>query len=250
MLELTRILAGPVCGRTLAAYGAEVMLVNGPHLPNIDAIADTSRGKRSAQLDLRTALGKATLRALVAEADVFVQGYRPGGLEALGFGPQALAEINPRIVAVTLSAYGHAGPWAHKRGFDSLVQTATGFNTDEQAVAAAALPQALPAQILDYATGHLMAFAAIAGCIKRDMDATPTARHMRLSLARTGEWLRSLGRVANGFAAEKPSFEGIVSTEPSGFGTLTSLNHAVSFDGVPATWRLPSVPPGSHPAAW
>ena len=250
VLELTRILAGPVCGRTLAAYGAEVMLINGPHLPNIDAIADTSRGKRSAQLDLRTALGKATLRALVAEADVFVQGYRPGGLEALGFGPQALAEINPRIVAVTLSAYGHAGPWAHKRGFDSLVQTATGFNTDEQAAAGTALPQTLPAQILDYATGHLMAFAAIAGCIKRNADEAPTAKHMRLSLARTGEWLRSLGRLPDGFAAPKPNFAGYVSTDPSGFGALTALNHAVGFNGMPATWRLPSMPPGSHLAAW
>ena len=131
VLDLTRILAGPVGGRTLAAYGADVMLVNSPHLPNIDAIADTSRGKLSALADLREPSGREDLRAVLREAHVFIQGYRPGALASLGFAPLDVATTRPGIVMVSLSAYGESGPWAGKRGFDSLVQSATGFNIAE-----------------------------------------------------------------------------------------------------------------------
>ncbi|HEY8050303.1 MAG TPA: CoA transferase, partial [Ramlibacter sp.] len=131
VLDLTRILAGPVGGRALAAYGADVMLVNSPQLPNIDAIADTSRGKRSTHVDLRTQEGRAAMNALVDGAHVFVQGYRPGGLRELGYGPDQVAKRRPGIVYVSLTAYGSHGPWSNRRGFDSLVQTATGFNHAE-----------------------------------------------------------------------------------------------------------------------
>ena len=131
VLDLTRVLAGPVGGKALAAYGADVMLENSPNLPNIAAIADTSRGKLSTHIDLRTQAGQADLQRLLADAHVFVQGYRPGGLSDLGFGPEALARARPGIVAVSLSAYGTQGPWAGRRGFDSLVQTAMGFNQAE-----------------------------------------------------------------------------------------------------------------------
>ena len=109
VLDLTRILAGPVCGRTLAAYGADVMLVNAPHLPNIESIATTSRGKLSAHVDLRTEKGRRDLNELLASTHVFVQGYRPGGLDALGYGPRALAQRKLGLVYVSLSAYGARG---------------------------------------------------------------------------------------------------------------------------------------------
>jgi CoA-transferase family III len=252
VLDLTRILAGPICGRALAAYGAEVLLINSPHLPNIEAIADTSRGKRSAQLDLRTSQGKAVLRQLIADADIFVQGYRPGALQALGFGPEEVAAVNPHIVYVSLSAYGDHGPWAQRRGFDSLVQTATGFNADESAAAGLSLasdaPRALPMQILDHATGYLMAFAALAALMKQKDRGG--AHHVRLSLARTGQWLRSLGRVDNGFTIAKPSLEPYLYTEPSGFGQLTGLTHSARLSGAELKWALPAVPPGTHPPEW
>jgi hypothetical protein len=252
VLDLTRILAGPVCGRALAAYGADVLLVNSPHLPNIDAIADTSRGKRSAQLDLCTAQGKAVLRQLIADADIFVQGYRPGALQALGFGPEDVAAINPHIVYVSLSAYGHQGPWAQRRGFDSLVQTATGLNADESAAKGLNLatdpPRALPMQILDHATGYLMAFAALAALMKQKEQGG--AHHVRLSLARTGQWLRSLGRVDNGFGIAKPSKDAYLYTEPSGFGQLTALTHSACLSGTMLTWSLAAMPPGSHSPEW
>ena len=112
VLDLTRILAGPVGARALAAHGADVLLVNSPHLPNIEAIADTSRGKLSAHADLRDRPAAAAFDAVLRDAHVFVQGYRPGGLQQLGYGAEALAERHPGIVVVSLSAYGSSGPWA------------------------------------------------------------------------------------------------------------------------------------------
>ncbi len=193
VLDLTRILAGPIAGRTLAAHGADVLLVNAPHLPNIAAIADTSRGKRSALADLRRADDARALANAVAGAHVFLQGYRPGGLAALGFGPEDAARLRPGIVYASLSAYGRAGPWAGRRGFDSLVQTATGFNVAEAEAAASPVPKALPMQILDAATGFLLAFGIAAALARQRREGG--SWHVQLSLARTGLWLRSLGRV-------------------------------------------------------
>ncbi len=150
VLELTRVIAGPVAGRTLAAHGADVLHVTGPGVLNLPRlIVDTGRGKRAAELDLATDAGRASLAALTRGADVFLQSYRPGALARRGFAPEALAALRPGLVCATLSAYGEAGPWGGKRGFDSLVQTATGFNHAEAEAAgteaeAPALPGARP----------------------------------------------------------------------------------------------------------
>lgn len=259
VLDLTRILAGPVCGRALAAYGADVMLINAPHLPNIESIADTSRGKLSAHVDLRTADGKATLANLVGQAQVFVQGYRPGALEALGFGPEDLARLNLAksklgVVCVSLSAYGHTGPWATRRGFDSLVQTAMGFNHAEGLAASASdgskggAPKPLPMQILDYATGHLMAFAASAALYRQAREGG--SWHVRLSLAQTGHWLRGLGLVSDGFGVKPPDRRLHLEQSASGFGELIGIRHSAQLAATPSFWRRPSVPPGTSPPCW
>ncbi|MCJ0763919.1 CoA transferase [Variovorax sp. CYS-02] len=248
VLDLTRILAGPVCGRTLAGYGADVMLVNAPQLPNIESIADTSRGKLSTHIDLRTPQGCADLARLLEEAHVFVQGYRPGGLDALGFGPQAVAALRPGIVYVSLSAYGEQGPWRARRGFDSLVQTATGFNLAEAQAAGMAEPRALPIQILDYATGYLMAFAVAAALRRQRLEGG--SWHARLSLAQTGRWIRELGRVEHGFAVAWPEAAPYLETSASGFGELVATRHSVVLSRSPARWLRPSMPPGTHAPAW
>ena len=248
VLDLTRILAGPVCGRTLAAYGADVMLVNSPKLPNIASIAETSRGKLSTYVDLQEPSGVADLHRLVADAHVFVQGYRPGGVAELGFGPQALALARPGIVCVSLSAYGDQGPWGGKRGFDSLVQTATGFNDAEAKAAGTDQPKPLPTQTLDYATGFLMAFGAQAALRRQALEGG--SWHVQVSLARTAVWLRSLGRIANGFSADRAKFDGMTESYTSGFGQLVALRHAARFSRTPAAWARPSMPPGSHPPQW
>lgn len=248
VLDLTRVLAGPVAGRTLAAHGADVMLVNGPHLPNIPSIAETSRGKLSAQVDLRGSAGRERLAALIRGSRVMIQGYRPGALAARGFEPAAMAALRPGLVTVSLSAYGRTGPWAARRGFDSLVQTATGFNRAEADAAGGGEPRALPVQILDHATGFLIAFAAQAALLRQAREGG--SWHVRLALARTGLWLRSLGRVPDGLAGTRPAREPLLETSTSGFGQLVAIRHSARLSQTPCQWRRPSMPPGSHPPQW
>jgi hypothetical protein len=248
VLDLTRILAGPVGGRALAAYGADVMLVNSPHLPNIEAISDTSRGKLSAHIDLRGEPGREPLMRLASQAHVFVQGYRPGGLQALGFGPQQLTQQRPGIVYVSLSAYGTQGPWASRRGFDSLVQTATGFNHAEGEAAGDGKPRPLPMQILDHMTGYLIAMGASAALVRQQREGG--SWHVQVSLAQTARWLRGLGRIENAFAVKKPDAKPYLEKSASGFGELLAMRHSAQLSRTPATWRRPAVPPGTHPPVW
>lgn len=247
VLDLTRILAGPVGGRALAAYGADVMLVNAPHLPNIDAIADTSRGKRSCHVDLRTARGREDFDALLAQAHVVIQGYRPGGLDGLGYGPEDLVRRRPGLVAVWLSAYGPHGPWRNRRGFDSLVQTAMGFNQAE-GEAAGGGPKALPMQILDEATGALI--AAMASALLHRQRREGGSWLGRVSLAQTGHWVRSLGRVPGGLGASPPGREAWIEHVDSGFGRLSGISHSARLSTTPARWSRPPERPGASPAHW
>ena len=248
VLDLTRVLAGPVGGRALAALGADVMLVNSPHLPNIEAIADTSRGKRSVHIDLATESGRERLWQLIAGAHVFSQGYRPGGLAARGFSPEALAGRRPGIVCVSLTAYGTQGPWAARRGFDSLVQTAMGFNHAEGEAAGDGQPRALPMQILDEATGYLMAFGAAAALHRQQTEGG--SWHVQVSLAQTGHWLRGLGRVPEGLQTAKPDLTPYLETTASGFGELQAVRPSAQLARTPAGYVWPSMPPGSDEAAW
>ena len=144
------------------------------------------------------------MRELLAQADIFSQGYRPRALAALGFAPEDAAKLSPGIVYVTLSAYGHAGPWAERRGFNSLVQTTTGFNHAEGQAAGLDGPKELPAQMLDHATGYFMAFGAMMAKARQAREGG--SWHVRVSLAQTGRWLWNLGRLAEGL--KTPDFYG------------------------------------------
>ncbi len=248
ILDMTRILAGPVCGRTLAAYGADVMLINSPQLPNIDSIMDTSRGKLSALIDLQTAEGSTAIHSLLKDARVLVQGYRPGALAHYGLSAEALAEKYPGIITTSLSAYGRSGPWRERRGFDSLVQTATGFNVAEAKAFNEQTPKALPVQILDYATGFLMAFATQAALYKQSIEGG--SWHAQLSLAKTGSWLRSMGQSADALGVQRPDTEAHLQTFPSAYGQLEAIAHAAEFSNTPVHWKVPSSPPGTHLPQW
>jgi crotonobetainyl-CoA:carnitine CoA-transferase CaiB-like acyl-CoA transferase len=249
VLDLTRILAGPAAARTLAAYGADVLMINSPRLPNIDAIAELSRGKRSAQLDLADAAGAARLRELLASAHVFLQGYRPGALAARGFAPADAARLSPGIVCASLSAYGSQGPWAGRRGFDSLVQSATGFNADEAAAAGSAEPKALPIQALDYSAGFLLAFGIQAALLRQAREGG--SWHVRVSLAGAGRWLRGLGRVEGAFGVQRPAFGAEhLETTDTGFGRLVAVRHAAQLAATPARYERLAAPPGSAAPAW
>ena len=250
VLDLTKVIAGPVAGRTLAAHGADVLHVTAPHLPTLPALSmDTGRGKRCTSLDLRDAAQAEALRTLAAGADVFLQGYRPGAIASRGFAPAALAALKPGIVCVSLSAFGHVGPWAGRRGFDPLVQNANGINDAEREAAGEAKPRPLPCQALDHASGYLLAFGAMAALLKRAEDGGSWL--VRVSLAGTGEWLKRLGRVEGGLSAP-----GIADVAPfleesvSGYGRMKAVRHSALLGTTPAFWALPSMPLGTHPPRW
>ncbi|MET4039514.1 CoA transferase [Bradyrhizobium sp. RT6a] len=253
VLDLSRVIAGPVAGRTLAAHGADVLLVSGPALPAIPWLTiDTGRGKLTTFIELKSKAGRAQMRALLKDAHIFSQGYRPRALAALGFTPEDAATINPGIVYVTLSAYGHAGPWAERRGFDSLVQTTTGFNHAEGEAAGIDGPKELPAQMLDHATGYLMAFGAMMAKARQVREGG--SWHVRVSLAQTGRWLWNLGRLENGLNTPDITGEAVhaafIESMPSGFGTLKAVRHSALLSKTPAQWSRPAMPLGSHPAEW
>jgi len=212
------------------------------------SIADTSRGKLSVHIDLKSDVGRDALARLSKDAHVFVQGYRPGGIAALGFGPEALARMRPGIVCVSLTAYGTQGPWASRRGFDSLVQTAMGFNHAEGEAASGGKPRPLPMQILDQATGYLIAMGAAAALWRQQREGG--SWHVQVSLGQTGHWLRGLGRVANGFEVAAPGWKPFLETSASGFGKLIAVRHSAQLSRTPAAWTRPSMPPGSHPPQW
>jgi len=191
------------------------------------------------------------LRALLKEADIFSQGYRPQSLAALGFTAEEAAKLNPGIVFVSMCAYGHAGPWANRRGFDSLVQTTTGFNHAEGRAAGVDGPKELPSQMLDHATGYLMAFGAMMAKAKQAREGG--SWHVRLSLAQTGRWLWNLGRIEG--AMKKPDLpvetvSKYIQPMPSGFGELSAVRHSAILSKTPARWARPAMPLGSHKAEW
>lgn len=250
VLDLTRVIAGPVCGRTLAAHGADVLNITGPHLP-FYGIEDLNRGKLLAQLDLRIADGRAALANLMKDSDVFVQGYRPGAIAGHGFTPAETSRLRPGIVHASLSAFGAAGPWAGRRGFDSLVQTTSGFNMAEAEAAGEAKPRPLPMQALDHATGYLLATGIMAALHRRATEGG--SWQVQVSLARTGHWLRGLGRITNGFDRPdqtRSDVADLMETTQSGFGEMTALRHAALLSATPAHWVRPSVRLGTHRPEW
>jgi crotonobetainyl-CoA:carnitine CoA-transferase CaiB-like acyl-CoA transferase len=251
VLDLTRIIAGPVCGRTLAAHGADVLNISGPHLPAVEPLViDTGRGKLAAHIDLRTDEGRQALRDLLRDADVFVQGYRPGAIAGHGFDPQSLAALRPGIVCVSLSAYGEAGPWSGRRGFDSLVQTASGINHAEAEAAGIDEPKPLPCQALDHASGYLLALGAMIALLRRAREGG--SWHVRVSLAQTGRWIAGLGRL-DGLGCPDPKFDDVrdlLEDSDSGFGRLTAVRHAGQLSQTPPRWERPAVPLGTHAPAW
>jgi crotonobetainyl-CoA:carnitine CoA-transferase CaiB-like acyl-CoA transferase len=242
VLDLTRVIAGPVAGRTLAALGADVLRVDPPQMPELPAQhLDANPGKRSSLLDLRD---EDTREALLAGADVILSGYRPGALAPYGLEPSALAERHPGLVQVSLSAWGLEGPWRERRGFDSLVQVASGIAGE--CAAGAGAPGALPAQALDHASGHLMAAAALVGLARRVRgERAPAAS---LSLARTAAELLRLPRPGR----EHDACTGQADPERHrvAFGDVSMVAPPGTLDGEPLRWAHGPRPYGSDAAHW
>src|SRR5438105_2889342 len=205
VLDLTRVLAGPTCARTLAEHGADVLKITAAHLPNIGYQEyDTGHGKLSAHLDLRQPQDLETLRGLVREADVFSQGYRPGTLANRGLSPEELARLRPGLVYVSLCAFSYQGPWASRRGFDPVVQNVSGITLRQGELFPGAQPgpQFYPVSAIDYLTGYLMAFGAMVALGRRAREGGSWL--VRISLAQTGRWLVGRGEVPEGRLKDIP----------------------------------------------
>ena len=257
VLDLTRVLAGPTCARTLAEHGADVMKITAGHLPNIGYQEyDTGHGKLNATLDLRDGRQMETLRGLVRQTDVFSQGYRPGTLGGRGLSPEELAELRPGIVYISLSAFSHEGPWASRRGFDTVVQTVSGITQRQGELFPGAIPgpQFYPVSAIDYLTGYLMAFGGIVALNKRIHEGGSWL--VRISLAQVGRWLVSQGEipetrlkeVAAEFTPEEIASWLMVSETP--MGNLGHLSPVIGLSESVPRWSRPSVPLGYHDPVW
>ena len=251
VLDLTKVIAGPVCGRTLASYGASVMRVGAKHLPVLEPLViDTGLGKKSTFLDLRDPADNKKLDGLLRDADIFIQGYRPGAIANHGFGPEEVAAKRPGIIYVNLSAYGHVGPWSTWRGFDSLVQSATGIVHEGMIDSGTNKPFPLPCQALDHATGYLAAFGAIIA-LKRRLEEGGSWM-VRVSLAQTGEWFNDLGRV-EGLKTKKPArveISDLLEKHDSPFGVIEHVRPPENFSETQPYWSTGSVPLGSNEPRW
>ncbi len=240
VLDLTRVIAGPVATRTLALLGADVLRVDSPALPeSADTHADSGLGKRSTLLDLTGADDRRAFDDLLAEADVVVTGYRPGALDRFGLSPDALRERRPGLVVAQLCAWGWTGPWARRRGFDSLVQAACGI----AAIEGGDRPGALPAQALDHGTGYLLAAAVLRALTDGG------GRHVRFSLAGTASWLLNDVRpVPEEGPAHDP--DPWVAEFPSPYGSLRHALSPVHYAGGPVDWVGPPSSWGADAPRW
>lgn len=248
VLDLTRILAGPIAARTLAEHGAEVLMVTKDGLPQIpEHVVDTSHGKRSSYLDLKSPDGAARLRELAKTADVFSQGYRPGILTGLGFGPEQLAELRPGIVYCSISCFGADGPFSHRAGWEQVAQTVTGMchgQDPEQ-------PRLAPAAACDYTTGYLAAYGVLLALTRRAREGG--SYHVRVSLCQSGMFIQRQGNVAydapdmNLSPAELDEI--MIVSEPAS-GPLRHLGPVLRLSETPPRWVRPTPVLGGDEAAW
>ncbi|MEX5633569.1 CoA transferase [Parafrankia sp. FMc2] len=251
VLDMTRVIAGPVCARVLAGYGAEVLRVGAAHLPEVRSLLiDTGFGKRNTFLNLRVAADARRLAELVSTADVVIQSYRPRALDRLGFGPEALARMRPGIVVGTISAYGRTGPWSGLRGFDSLVQTASGISVSAARAGGCDHPHSLPAPVLDHATAYLLASGVLSALARRAAEGG--SWHVRASLARTGRWLQELGHHDTLAAPDltRADVEEFCRRLRSEFGELSYVAPPGAVDGRAPAWTMAPASLGTSPPGW
>jgi crotonobetainyl-CoA:carnitine CoA-transferase CaiB-like acyl-CoA transferase len=259
VLDLTRVLAGPVATRFLAGYGAEVLRIDPPDWSEPALEPDMTVGKNCARLDLKSAVGMDRLHQLLASADILVHGYRPEALPRLGLGPEELAQRYPRLVSASLDAYGWTGPWSRRRGFDSLVQMSSGIASAGSSYFGTAMPHPLPVQALDHATGYLLAaatvlawhhrLAGVVHSVRTSLARTAVELPVRLELPADGEAAPEAGIGAMGQPADRADDDGNV-REDTVWGPGFRLSAPLSVAGVPLNWNVPARGYGSAEARW
>ena len=250
VLDLTRVLAGPVATRLLAGWGAEVLRIDPPDWDEPAIAPEVTLGKRCARLDLRSSDGRGRFIELLRSADVLVHGYRSDALGRLGFGEDVRDQIRPGLVDVSLDAYGWTGPWRQRRGFDSLVQMSSGIADAGRIASGGDQPRPLPVQALDQAAGYLMAAAAITGLTQRRIDGTGS--RWRTSLARVADLLITTVPPqvppAPSSPLATPDLAGPI--ERTAWGDARRLSPPLVVRGSPLQWVLPARRLGSDRPQW
>ena len=251
-LDLTRILAGPIAARTLAEHGAEVLMVTAERLPQIaEHVMDTNHGKRSCFLDLSNADDAARMKALVKDTDVFSQGYRPGMLQKLGFGPEDLARQRPGIIYVSISCYGADGPFSHRGGWEQVAQTMTGICHEGRIPSRLEGPALLPAAACDYTTGYLAAYGVLLALARRARDGG--SYHVRVSLCQSGMLIYRQGSVSYpkaGMDLAPAELDALrIETRPQ-FGPLRHLGPLLRLSETQPRWTRPTPQLGGDAASW
>jgi CoA-transferase family III len=249
VLDLTRVLAGPIASRFLAGFGAEVLRIDPPDWDEPNIAPEVTLGKRCARLDLCHAKDRSTFEQLLARADIMLHGYRPGALDHLGYGAERRREFAPGLVDVCLCAYGWSGPWATRRGFDSLVQMSTGIAETGMRWQRADRPVPLPAQALDHGTGYLMAAAAVRGITERLANGRSLAA--RLSLARTAKFLFDNSTESEEAPlAKETEDDREAAIEETDWGKAQRISVPLHIEGASMHWDYPARELGSASAHW
>jgi crotonobetainyl-CoA:carnitine CoA-transferase CaiB-like acyl-CoA transferase len=250
VLDLTRVIAGPVAGRFLASFGADVLRVDAPLDDGLLVEIDTGFGKRRTSVNLRSAAGREELRALVAGADVVLEAFRPGALAGLGFDAKTLVQIRPGLVTGHLSAFGEDGPWGTRRGFDSITQVACGL-AHACGFSEAEGPAALPAQALDHATGYLLAAGVLSGLTR--LTQSGHGSRVTTSLVRTAAWLESLGSQPGRSASsiDPATVNDLMETRAdTAWGEVRHLRAVGQVGDRRGAWSRPPVPRDEHRPSW
>ncbi len=239
VLDLTRVIAGPVSTRFLAAYGADVLRIDPARWDEPSVVPEVTLGKRCAHLELDTSAGYDQFLDLLKTADVLVHGYRPGAMAGLGLGTNTLYSVNPSLINVSLNAYGWTGPWSQRRGFDSLVQMSTGIAHQGMLAYQSDSPYPLPVQALDHATGNLMAAAVLHALAQRRNAGRVLSA--RLSLARTAHVLQGYRQdiLHTGFEPVQES-DLNPNIENTAWGKAQRVRFPIDSDGIDAFWDKPA----------
>ncbi|KAI1270326.1 hypothetical protein F5Y18DRAFT_367920 [Xylariaceae sp. FL1019] len=256
VIEMSRVIAAPLAGKTLAAHGADVLWITSPGLPDIPSIdRDLARGKRTVQLDIKKAEDLIRLKDLIKTADVFIQGFRPGSLASKSLAPEEIRRLNTRIIIANLSAFGPSGPWSGRRGFDSLVQTCSGMNVSEaEHYGAGEAARPTPCQALDHAGGYFLATGVMAALYRQAIEGG--SWQVNVSLAGTMKYLRSLGQYPAKTGFESRDYEKAEDVEEyleardSGFGRMEAVRHSAKIDGCEPGWDIMPKPLGSDEPKW
>jgi CoA-transferase family III len=249
ILDLTRVLSGPIATRFLAGFGAEVLRIDPPWWDEPIVALEVALGKRCARLDLRAPSNRELFTQLLSEADVLIHGYRPDALARLGFDAEQCQKIRPGLINVSLDAYGWTGPWKGRRGFDSLVQMSSGIADAGMKRHGKTRPTPLPVQALDHSVGYFLAAAAIRGLTNRFKSGA--GFEARTSLARMAALLIDQpGTQENApIAPEEPS-DLSENIEETSWGPARRIKPPVIVDGAPLRWDLPASALGSSEPKW